>query len=374
LKKVLEIEGLSPLLFGTGKPFSTESAALSAETQAMPLPTTIAGGVRSELARQKGWFGGSDKVAELNEVNFRGPFMRIAGEWYFPSPSDCAAVKVNDVSKNAACRPRDADGSFLPNGVKPTSLPAGDLEPDKREQGGLWSATDTFKWLGNADCKIYDCGEARSYPPTEIRTHVEIDPDRRAHKKGQLFQTEGVISGSIAVMKDEVLEKFEDQRIVFEYDETEEFDGCKIGAITLGGERRLAIANELPDGLPEMPDNLYQAMSETDLIRLQLATPGLFEEGWKPNLANIKELTGIDFELVSACVGRRIPRAGWDAVKRGPRKLKWLAPAGSVYFLKCKKGEGEKLKDFWLKSMADDDEGRRDGYALALWGVWNYAQ
>lgn len=373
MKKVLEVEGLSPLLFGTGKPFSTESAALSAETQSMPLPTTIAGAVRSELARQKGWFGGNDRIAELNEVKFRGPLMRIAGEWYFPSPSDCAAVKSGGDSKNAACRPRDADGSYLPDGVMPTCLPKGDLEPDKREQGGLWSATETFKWLGNADCTLHDCGEARAYPPTEVRTHVEIDPDRRANKKGQLFQTEGVISGSVAVMENEVLEKFEEQRIAFEYD-ADDFDECRIGAMTLGGERRLAIANDLPQRLPEMPDELYQAVSKTELIRLQLATPGLFEAGWKPNLEKIEKLTGIAFELVSASVGRRIPRAGWDAINGRPRELKWLAPAGSVYFLKCKQGEGEKLKDFWLKSMADDDEGQRDGYALALWGVWNYAQ
>jgi CRISPR-associated protein Cmr3 len=375
MKRLVEIQGLNPLLFGTGKPFSTAAGSLAADTQSMPLPTTIGGAIRSELARRKGWFGGGDKVTELNRVRIRGPFVRIAGEWFFPSPSDCAAVKQNGDPKNAACRPAERNENvYVPEGIRPTSMPSGEFDPDKREQGGLWSAAETFNWLANADCSLLDCGKPRSYLPTEVRTHVEIDPDSGAHKRGQLFETEGVICGPVADFDDDGgWVGHSDQRIAFEYEFDGEFDDCTFDAFTLGGERRLAVASEIGGDVPGMPDDLADKVAESELIRLQLANPGLFANGWLPDLGEIANVTGVRFEVISACVGRRIPRSGWDAVKKRPRELKWLAPAGSVYFLKCKKGEGAKLKDFWLKSIADDDEGRRDGYALALWGVWNYA-
>lgn len=119
-----------------------------------------------------------------------------------------------------------------------------------------------------------------------------------------------------------------------------------------------------------------------------LATPGLFEAGWHPDflkpvrsgdpsapLEGAVPGTQVKVRLVGACVERWKPISGWSLEhgKRGPKPVRRLVPAGSVYFFEVVEGDASQLADRWLKTVcttADEGQAARDGFGLALWGVW----
>ena len=64
-------------------------------------------------------------------------------------------------------------------------------------------------------------------------------------------------------------------------------------------------------------------------------------------------------------------RSAWDAMVA--KRSRWTVPAGAVYFFEIvsKKGGGSILAEKgWLESVCDELQDRKDGYGLALWGVW----
>ena len=105
-----------------------------------------------------------------------------------------------------------------------------------------------------------------------------------------------------------------------------------------------------------------------------LATPAIFKDGWKPGwLTNglEGELYGVKLKLVGVSNGRWKAISGWSlASPRGPKAIRRMVPAGSVYFFKCGQGVATQLANHWLQSVSDDPQAQRDGFGLALWGTW----
>jgi CRISPR-associated protein Cmr3 len=136
----------------------------------------------------------------------------------------------------------------------------------------------------------------------------------------------------------------------------------------LGGERRLVHWKTCESKLWECPPLVRTALETTTKVRLILATPAIFTGGWKPNLAHgpLK-----DFKLVGVSSGRWKAVSGWSlAPPRGPKAIRRMVPAGSVYFFTCEKGTAAALADQWLTSVSDDEQEQRDGFGLATWGTW----
>lgn len=100
--------------------------------------------------------------------------------------------------------------------------------------------------------------------------------------------------------------------------------------IPLGGRNRSALVHEL-DSPPELPAPAADAPDGR--LLLYLATPGVFEDGWRPDLS-----IWPGAELVSAVVGDPQVIAAATAHRAtgavGNSRLMWAAPAGSVYYLK----------------------------------------
>ena len=75
--------------------------------------------------------------------------------------------------------------------------------------------------------------------------------------------------------------------------------------------------------------------------------------------------------LVGAAAGRRIPVSGWNLRTNQPRPVRWAVPAGSVYFLEVEhEFDREAWLKSWMKPLSDNQNDQRDGFGLALWGVW----
>jgi CRISPR-associated protein Cmr3 len=75
-------------------------------------------------------------------------------------------------------------------------------------------------------------------------------------------------------------------------------------------------------------------------------------------------------------VGRFSAVSGWryDGRKkrRGPKPVRRVAPAGSVYFFRVEDGEltEDTIRRLWLAPLSDEPSDRKDGYGLAQPGVW----
>jgi CRISPR-associated protein Cmr3 len=165
---------------------------------------------------------------------------------------------------------------------------------------------------------------------------------------------------------------------------------------TLGGERRLVHWKaETMGGLREswsFQEDIHSALDSqkngNKRIRLVLATPAIFNQGWLPGWLKFsgesiegvhKEImpSGIKLKLVSACIGRWKPISGWSLEKssRGPKKIRRLVPSGSIYFFEVVEGDAKVLvKNLWMRSVCDEKQDRLDGFGLALWGVWDFLE
>lgn len=390
----LTFEGLTPLTFGTGKQVQAGvSGALDAETRPMPLPTTLAGAIRNEIARVMQWSEyRDDRRDALLGIRFRGPILDIDGGLAFESPADCVPVAGPEATvRRGSVRPCRSGGAWLPDGMRPTRLSKDAGEPAKGGGAAFWDLDTTAAWLAEPMAKVWaEAANGLSSVPVETRLHVSIDPKTRANRRGNFFATQGVSLGlrleAANADKDSQLVNAglgvrsvrevaaSTLRLACGYEATGELGQASFDVLSIGGFRGLAAARRQESAGWTCPDAVRKALAGAKRVRLQLATPGSFAAGWRPSLA-VLESKGLKLELAAACVGRRQSGSGWltHGHKNGGslRANRWLAPAGSVYFYEVREGDASALADLWLQSVADGEQDRRDGFGLALWGVWN---
>ncbi len=67
---------------------------------------------------------------------------------------------------------------------------------------------------------------------------------------------------------------------------------------------------------------------------------------------------------------KALARFALDPQNRGARPLRRMVPAGSMYFFEVQQGDAALLADLWLQSVSDGEQERRDGFGLAVWGIW----
>lgn len=162
-------------------------------------------------------------------------------------------------------------------------------------------------------------------------------------------------------------------------------DGC---LRCVGGERRPAWIARCPaatDPWPGYPEALRQAFAQPSQgLRLVLATPALFDNGWRPGwLDETLQGTppgcpGLRLKLRAVALERWQAFSGWDMRppdgRRGgaARAVRRLVPAGSVYWFEIleDRTDGAAVEALWLASVCDREADRRDGFGLVLPGVW----
>ena len=123
-----------------------------------------------------------------------------------------------------------------------------------------------------------------------------------------------------------------------------------------------------------------------------LATPAIFEHGWRPRWLDETTLIGKPLgdgptlKLVGVCISRWRAVSGWsyaphaeDEGRRrvvpqdrpGPKAIRRMVPAGGVYFFEKVDGDPRILAtNGWLKPVSDAPHDCRDGFGIAIWGTW----
>jgi CRISPR-associated protein Cmr3 len=113
--------------------------------------------------------------------------------------------------------------------------------------------------------------------------------------------------------------------------------------LTLGGESRAASYEEA-----ELSSNattllsgrqVVEALEESRRFVLYLATPAVFEKGWRPDFLGDPDDAGefrhtlgdLSFRLIAASAQKPTPLGGWDLGRGRPRTMYRALPAGAVY-------------------------------------------
>ncbi len=379
MMQTIRLRGVDPLLFRDGRPFAEELGAQRADSLPVPYPGVVAGAVRTAVGNREGWDWQNGGPAQALALDVHGPVVCVGdGKPVVAAPADALIYRTDNEKNNPlrcmCLRPLaelpSGFGCDLPEGVRPVQV-TNEEKPERGYRFWLWG--DVEKWLAEPSGAGFDplpehfCNIG--LPAVEERTHVKIGSNGVA-EDGMLFTTASVVPLERRRDKDDKKIERDWSYLVRLASETN-IDG----PLFLGGERRVAVAEKAsPNDWPTCPDDLRTKLAASKRIRMILVTPAIFSGGWKPGWVDNSPpgVNGLKLRLVSACVPRREAVSGWDYVKRGPKAVRWLVPAGSVFFFEADGDTSQLASSAWLTPVSDNEQDRRDGYGLAVWGIWDY--
>ncbi|MCS6864570.1 MAG: type III-B CRISPR module-associated Cmr3 family protein [Gemmataceae bacterium] len=387
---VLELTAHDPLIARDGRPFGVGQGQRMRGLP-WPLPSVVAGSFRTALVQAT---AGLDFTADrpqrlLTEVAVAGVFPVHNGQLYLPAPLD--AVWHPDTQKLFRATPQAIspdDGTDLPDGLQPVMLTAQQAADDfKAATPPAWWPWEKYvQWLTNVAVEYPSSWFTADFLGPACRTRrdqVALDANRGAAAESLIFTTDNLHVGYLPrhrVSTDHRPRAFHERfaevtlaaRITLA--NASQFSLSVPWAIwhPLGGERRLVHWQTSPQPVRgwQCPEAIAAALANTQRVRLILATPAIFRQGWKPDVVH-GPLQNAGLTLVGASIARWKAVSGWSlAPPRGPKPIRRMVPAGSVYFFQCEKGAAAKCADLWLHAISDSEQDQRDGFGLALWGIW----
>ncbi len=374
------LEPQSPLVFRSGKPFATGGEG---DTLPFPLPSTLAGALRTAYAEATAQGAPVDyrtRQSELLAVTVQGPLLARRSlaqdsiERLFPKPAD--AVYLNTLRRLKPGALPSGAACDLPSGLLPVFLETDDR--GKQQPGpAFWGETAMQNWLQDQDPGPLEPGGSASLP-VDLRTHVGLNPATLAADAGRLFQSAGLDSGPL---RNPTARGWANHSHAL-------LARISVNLPTtwrrLGGDGRLVRVEPLADAdwPDDCPSSLKTAVKSAKGLRLILATPALFTGGWKPGWLNDRlegappSTPALHLKLRAVALDRWQAISGWDlaADRLGkPRAVRRLVPAGAVYWFEVLAG-AEHAPNLWLRAVSDQEQDRRDGFGLALPGIWNDIQ
>jgi CRISPR-associated protein Cmr3 len=372
----LKIRPLNPLISRDSRPFGQGQGTRIRSLDWLN-PSVVCGALRSYAGKIHGNFN----VSELTSIKVRGPFLECRDSLYFPRPLDCVSNEY--IGKDYtlyAIRPNAleaGDGCVeMPLGLLPAfieGLPDYDFKPIHLPE--FWSAEAMRRWLAGEGSFKLSSEECLAGPAKDERTHVGMDPTTGASSDSLLFSTTG-LDFKTKDCNGEVLQMTAAIEAVPPDDDYKKHIEEMSGLHPVGGERRLAEWNVVrEEALGWTPPT---TAPKGVRLRMILATPAIFKEGWLPGWIDKKSKKGhipntsFPVTLVSAIVGRWVPISGWSYARPyGPKTLRRMAPAGSVYFFEAEREiTSQEWNDIWLRSVCDEVQDKNDGFGAALWGAW----
>jgi CRISPR-associated protein Cmr3 len=375
--QMVRIRGIDSLLFRDGRPFGAEIGSLSARTLSCPYPATVTGFVRTFLGNRMliDWNRRED-ILRVLAIAVYGPLLERNGEAVFHAPADALITGTRKEPSVFALRPwqdlPEHAGCDLPKHLVPLRVDT-DEKPVKGYE--YWDGASLMRWLESADGSGFTPPQPVGKMEVEQRTHVAIDDEKGVSAESLLYSVEYLSFERYRWGNNGSHERW----ALLARLESEEDLSLARGVGLLGGEKRLALLEPAEDSCwPTCSETLRRALSQSGRVRMFLATPAIFEGGWKPGWLNGK-LEGsppcardMKLRLVAAAVKRRGAVSGWSyrQDRQQPKPLRLLAPAGSVYFFEVLDGDPVALAEAWLRPVSDDVHDRRDGYGLVLWGIW----
>jgi CRISPR-associated protein Cmr3 len=405
------IEPRDPLIARDGRPFGPNPGA-RATTLPFPLPSSVIGTLRRHDGCDAQGLFDTGAITRVLETEMRGPLLVMLNDdtddtiadWLFPAPADAqlfsderastAGVResASEESQRVVRRclaPYEsiqaiATASNQPEGLRfvGTAHPE-TTKPISREKApNFWRRTAFEKWLEHPvdDEPLL---HALGIPGLElnIRMHVSVIPETQTALEGALFQ----ISGLEFTWRDREAaqgQRFVASRLALAAWTSGSFAHFADGLAPMGGERRLMrwrrpTVSATQGISAAVQQQIIAQIAASRRCRVILLTPAIFSDGYRPPSQWVRG--GITAELTAAAVPRMQTVSGWDFAHRNkngnderPTPSRRLAPAGSVYFVEFP-GNGDIrpwLDATWMRNVSDDVQDSRDGFGLAVLGVW----
>jgi len=398
----------APLVLRSGKPVDANTGD---DTVALPLPSTLAGALRTASADHQQLDFGKER-AKIESWICTGALLAVIDEHdpimpLFPKPQDVYYTGSNGKLLIHPLKPESLksgeEGCDLPEGLLPLFI-EGNIKEKPVTGPAWWDLEAMIAWLGND--KTTQKATGYDALPKEMRVHIALDWEVLSTKTDALYRTSGsdfqsqrkpskwsfdFAQGSCNQVGRQSLADSEmsgkDSRPTS--DEKRGWQSYRFGLIAgcdqkipntllrLGGEGRLSALERKENVWPTFPDALKKQIAMTQQIRLLLVTPALFNQGWRPGWldGNLKgehpTIPGLKLKLCAAAIDRWQPISGWDIQKRKPKAVRRLVPAGSVYWFKIENTpKGDWLQKLWLTSISDDPRDQKSGFGLVLPGLW----
>jgi CRISPR-associated protein Cmr3 len=392
-----------PLVARDGRPFG-RGQGNRMRGLSWPLPSVVAGSLRTALVKatdRLDFSGGLPR--RLMQVAVAGVFPVHRGQLYVPCPLDAVGAPGRDGGLRALHRaqPQEvAGGCDFPNALplRPVlwSAPPGDEDFKPAPLPAWWPLAKAVAWLTDSRTTWgpdwVDDGFL-GHPLHTLRDHVSLDPGRGAADEGQIFATSNLhlthLPRFVATPQRSAppwAGRYAEVTLAarMTVDDAELEQAPLELWHPLGGERRLVHWSRRGDAaLWQCPEPVRAALRGAKRIRLVLATPAVFAKGWRPAWLSDGSLQGappgnahVQLRLVGAASGRWRAVSGWslqpleETGRPGPKPIRRMVPAGSVYFFEVASGDPASLADQWLAPVSDDPQEQRDGFGLALWGTW----
>jgi len=384
----LEITCRDPIVSRDGRPFGVGQGNRM-RSAGWPLPSVVAGSLRSTIGKAEDREFSVVTAQELLRVEVAGLFPVTGGQLYLPAPQDCV-VHPDQGPLRTAPHPLEGGGCDLPPGagLLPVGLTGAQAPIDFKplDAPAWWPLERYAAWLAGEDLAFDD--RFLKAPEIEHRTHAQLDAAAGAADDGKLFTTaalclthlprHGIQDGSTHAARFAAIKLAGRVR---------GSDWCANTAAKLdtmhplGGERRVVHWKAAGDPAAwGCPQRVREALSSTTRVRMALATPAVFRDGWKPEWLK-EDLVGeppgshVRLRLVGVSIQRWRAVSGWSLANlkgqpRGPKPVKRVVPAGGVYFFEVVDGKAADLADRWLEPISDHDQDRLDGFGLAAWGIW----
>lgn len=370
--KVWSVEPRDTAIFRDARPFEAGSAATSLP---FPWPSTVAGFTRSRLGMSdEGVFEWTPDVARSKRV--MGPWLLEldphSGEiidHLFPAPKDAVFFLPEGTDAGSKKVQRRGLAPRITGEDEWTDLPShlqlvDFLEPPAKNPGkpfrgpAFWSGKTLNAWLGaGSDTRGLEEVDYISLGlmglPRERRIHVKMNAESQTADDGFLFQTEQL--RFLATSGDAT------RRFAVALGTDDDIDESRMlrGADSFGGERRMAFVQAASKPPLQIPD-----VGASEILRVVLLTPAIFEHGWMPTA----KVLGEDVEVIAASVDRYQPVSGWSFEHRGPKPTRRMAPAGSVYWLRITGDAQAWAKQHHFTSISDNEQDRLDGFGLIAVG------
>lgn len=385
-----------PIIARDGRPFGAGQGNRM-RSLSWPLPSVVAGSYRTALvkASENLTFDGG-MPGQLMKIDVAGVFPCVKKELYFPAPNDCVwDEKTDTIHRVQPVVFESGEGVDFTDGLRPVRLTPKQAEDDFKAKSipAWWPIAKYSEWLTATSIQyLPDWFNERFLNPAvqETREHVAIDEHTGTAKDSHIFSTTGLNVTALprfGVKPDDKSLKFEKRFATIRLAARVSIPDGELGEISLdhfhplGGERRLIHWKRSEDDvLWKCQALVKQALANSKTIRMVLVTPAIFKEGWKPGWLNdglegTPPGSNVKLKLVGVSNGRWKAVSGWsmqphkETRKPGPKPIRRMVPAGSVYFFETD-DSASSLADRWLESVCDDDQDRRDGFGLAVWGTW----
>lgn len=352
----IKIDALDTLFFRDGKPFTMGGDTWGSGIFP-PYPSMVYGALRSlYFSYNISELKNATSIDETNSndptknLTIKGFYLQRTDDLIFPVPMDCVAEK-NAKEKNKLLILKHEKAQCISNCKTPIVLCS-----DKRQQieniedGWIDSATLGDYLNGNYGSMYYL--KLSDFVLSEAKIGIGRNDKTHTAEDSMLYR---------AGMK-----RLKDISIVVDI---EGLDIPDSGVMKIGGEGR-PVSFKTGEALP-----VPHSVLTSNKIKLYLATPAIFQNGWLPGTIDgeslVGEINGIGLKLITAAIGRPLYIGGFD-IKKGPKPMKRAVPAGSVYYFEVQGQYSSEqiIEAFHNKAISDDAVNRQQGFGIVYLGAW----